>query len=78
MPRPQLKNTFLKEAFLLSKHGTRVFYYDFCKENEILKLKEKILSEAKKYRKKIKILKIKKSGEVAPYRFRVRVDFKGL
>ena len=31
MPRPQLKDTFLKEAFSLSKAGTRIFYYDFTK-----------------------------------------------
>jgi len=76
MPRPQLKDSFLSEAFSLSKKGTRIFYYDFCKEDEISSIKEKILSEAKKNKKKIKILKIKKAGEIAPYRFRVRFDFK--
>jgi len=76
MTRPQLKDSFLKEALILSKKGTRIFYYDFCKEEEIKKVKEKILSEAKKNKKKIKILKIKKAGEIAPYKFRIRVDFK--
>ena len=76
MPRPQLKDSFLKQAFMLSKKGTRIFYYDFCKEDEISNLKEKIKQEAKRSRKKIKILKTKTAGEVAPYKFRVRIDFK--
>lgn len=75
MPRPQLRDTFLKEAFSLSKKNTRIFYYDFCKEEEISHIVEKIKLEAKNAKKKVKILKIKKAGEIAPYKFRVRVDF---
>lgn len=78
MPRPRLKESFLKEAFALSKKGTRIFYYDFCKTDEIEKIKEKIFSEAKKAGKKIKILKTKIAGEVGPYRARVRADFQVL
>lgn len=76
MPRPRLKDSFLREAFMLSKKGTRIFYYDFCKEDEVNLITNKIKSEAKKNRKRIKILKIKKAGEIAPYKIRVRVDFK--
>jgi len=75
MPRPQLKDTFLREAFLLSKKNTKIFYYDFCKEEEISNAVEKIKFEAKKAKKKIKISKVKKAGEIAPYKFRIRVDF---
>ena len=75
MPRPQLKETFLREAFLLSKKGTKIFYYDFCKADEIPLVANKINSEAKKYGKRIKILKIKKAGEIAPYKYRIRIDF---
>lgn len=78
MPRPQLKETFLQEAFRLSKKGTRIYYYDFSKLDEMNKIKEKVLIEAKKAKKKIKILKIKSAGEIAPYRVRVRVDLKVL
>ena len=78
MPRPQLKDTFLKEAFKLSKKGTLVYYYDFCKSDEISSVIEKIKSEASKAKKKIKILKKKKAGELAPYKYRIRVDFKVL
>ena len=75
MPRPKLKDSFLKEAFSLSKKGTKVFYYDFCKTEEIDLVVAKIKKEAKKCKKKIKILRVKKTGEIAPYKFRVRVDF---
>ena len=78
MPRPRLKETFLKEAFLLSKKGTRIFYYDFCKIEDENKIIEKIKNEAKKARKKIKILKIKQAGEIAPYKIRIRIDFEVL
>ena len=94
MPRPQLKDSFLREAFILSKSsdkksslhpgknpkhkGTRIYYYDFCKQEETKKIVEKVKSEAKKYRKKIKILRVKSAGEIAPYKIRVRVDFRVL
>ena len=78
MPRPQLKDTFLQQAFKLSKKTTRIFYYDFCKEEEKDKIVEQIKDEAKKARKKIKILNIHKAGEIGPYKIRVRVDFRVL
>jgi len=78
MPRPQLKDTFLKQAFMLSKKGTRIYYYDFCKIDEEDLIIEKIKQEARQSRKKIKILKIKQAGEIAPYKIRVRVDFEVL
>jgi tRNA (guanine37-N1)-methyltransferase len=78
MPRPQLKDTFLGQAFKVSKKGTKIFYYDFCKEDEKNKVVEKIKEEAKKYKKRIKISRVHKAGEIAPYKIRVRVDFKVL
>jgi len=78
MPRPQLKDSFLKQAFMLSKKGTRIFYYDFCKIEDKEKVIEMIKKEAKKARKKIKIIKIKHAGEIAPYKVRLRVDFRVL
>jgi len=76
MPRPQLKDSFLEQAFMLSKKGTRVYYYDFCRDDEIDDVKEKIWAEAKKSKKSIKILNIKKAGELAPHKIRLRIDFK--
>jgi tRNA (guanine37-N1)-methyltransferase len=78
MTRPQLKDSFLKEAFMLSKKGTKIYYYDFCKIEDIDKIVEKVNSEAKKNKKKIKILRKKIAGEIGPYRARLRVDFRVL
>jgi tRNA (guanine37-N1)-methyltransferase len=75
MPRPQLKDTFLEEAFKLSKKKTRIYYYDFCKEDEINSIVERVKMEAKEFGKKIKILNVKKAGDIAPYRYRIRIDF---
>ena len=75
MPRPQLKETFLAEAFKLSRKGTRIYYYDFCSTDEADSVIKKIGQEAKKFRKSIKILNVKKAGEIAPYKIRIRVDF---
>jgi tRNA (guanine37-N1)-methyltransferase len=75
MPRPQLKDSFLKEAFALSKKRTRVYYYDFCKDDEITEITEKIRQEARKAGKKIKIMGTRKAGEIAPHKLRVRADF---
>ena len=74
MPRPQLKDSFLKQAFSLSKKGTRIYYYDFCKEDEIDSIVEMIKKEANIAKKKINILKIKRAGELSPSKIRLRVD----
>ena len=78
MPRPQLKESFLKEAFLLSKKGTKIFYYDFCKTEDKQKIVDMIHIEAEKYGKDVKILKTKEAGEIAPRKVRLRVDFEVL
>ncbi len=86
MPRPRLKDSFLKQAFMLSKKNTRIYYYDFCKVGEAPPgvpqnlwgkklIIEKIKQEALRAKKKVKILKVKQAGEIAPYKIRVRVDF---
>lgn len=75
MPRPQLNYSFLHEAFILSKAGTRIFYYDFCGIDEMKKIIEKVENEARDEGRNIKILRAKIAGEVAPYRVRLRVDF---
>jgi len=75
MPRPQLKDSFLQQAFMLSRKGTRIYYYDFCKSDEIDGIVEKVKNEAINFKRKIKILKVKKAGELAPYKFRIRLDF---
>ena len=76
MPKPFLKETFLKEAFKVVKKKGEIFYYDFGEDVE--KILERIKEEARKARKKIKILDIKKAGEIAPYKYRWRVDLRVL
>ena len=79
MPRPQLKDSFLKQAFMLSKggkKGTRIYYYDFYREDEIPLVKEKIMREAKENGKEARVLSVKKAGEVSPYKYRIRADLK--
>ena len=75
MPRPQLKDSFLEDAFKISKKKTRVYYYDFCNVKDIPEKVKMVENEAKKSKRKIKITNIKNAGEIAPYKVRVRIDF---
>ncbi|MDP3966474.1 MAG: hypothetical protein Q8Q04_03005 [archaeon] len=75
MPRPQLKESFLREAFSLSKKGTRVYYYDFCRIEDMQNKVKMVEEEARKARRKIKIKKVKNAGEIAPFKARIRIDF---
>jgi len=74
MPRPQLKETFLHEAFSITKRGGIINYYGFGKFGQ--DIVNEVEREAKKAKKKINIIKIKRAGELAPYKFRWRIDFK--
>lgn len=77
MPRPQLREAFLSEAFAAAKKGCIIHFYDFLREHEIPHTTVECIREAaKKARRKVKILGWKKAGEIAPYKYRVRVDFK--
>jgi tRNA G37 N-methylase Trm5 len=70
MPRPNLKNTFLKSAIKLSKKGTTIFYHGFG-------TKESVLEEIKKDTKnKIGKIKIRKAGDIGPYIYRWQAQFK--
>ena len=71
MPRPQLKETFLHFVWKFCKKGTEIYYYGFADEPG--KILEEIKDNAGK-KIKYKILKVKKAGEIAPYRYRWRVD----
>jgi len=70
MPRPNLKDTFLKTALKLSRKGTTIFYHGFG-------TKESVLSEIEKYTKgKIGKIKIRKAGDIGPYVYRWQATFK--
>jgi len=74
MPRPNLKDSFLKQALGVSKKGTRIIYYGFCSENKKENMIEELLKEAKKFKRKIKIIRVLEAGDIAPYEHRYRVE----
>lgn len=79
MPRPRLRETFLHEAFAAAKKGCVIHFYDFLGEHEIPHVVvERVCKAAKEARprRKVRILSWKKVGEIAPYKYRVRIDFK--
>lgn len=76
MARPNLKDTFLKWALDVSKKGTIIYYYGFCNRDEIDKMIKDLIDEAKKYKKKVKLINCKTAGDIAPYKFRYRIEFK--
>jgi len=70
MPRPNLKETFLKTALKLSKKDTIIFYYGFGTKDEVL-------DEIKKNTKnKISKIKIRKAGDIGAHKYRWQAKFK--
>jgi tRNA (guanine37-N1)-methyltransferase len=67
MPRPNLKDTFLESALKFSKKGTLIYYHGFGTE-------EKVLKEIKN--KKLKLIYIRKAGDIAPKKWRWLVKLK--
>ena len=76
MARPNLKESFLKWGLMASKKGTRLFYYGFCKDDEVNKMSRGLEKEAKKLKRKIRIIEIVPAGEIAPYKHRYRIEIK--
>lgn len=70
MPRPNLKETFLKTALNLSRKGTVIFYHGFG-------TKEGVINEIKKETKgKIGKFLIRKAGDIGPHKYRWQAVFK--
>ncbi len=78
MARPNLKNSFLEQGLCVCKKGSKIFYYGFCNRDEVKKLKEDLIEEARGLRRKIKIIRVVRAGEIAPYKFRYRIEIKVL
>jgi len=77
MARAQLKENFLHEAFMAAKKGTIIHFHDYVSEKEMPKKAfSRIFEAAEKDRVRYKILRWKEIGEVAPYFYRVRIDFR--
>lgn len=75
MTRPNLKDTFLKQAFMLSKDKTRIYYHGFCRIEEKSKVIEEIKNAGEKHNFEINILNTKEIGDIAPGKIRYRVYF---
>jgi len=76
MARPQLKDTFLQPALAVAKKNCIIHFHDFLMEEQIPDIAyEKIKSECKKAKRSCRILGWKRAGEIAPYKWRIRVDF---
>ena len=78
MARPNLKDSFLGVTFPKIKKLGVIHYYGFYLEDDVLGLKELIEQEAKKAKRKVKILGIKKAGDIGVRKFRYRCDLEVL
>ncbi|MEK6889740.1 MAG: hypothetical protein AABX35_00975 [Nanoarchaeota archaeon] len=78
MARPNLKDDFLDVTFKRIKKNGIIHYYGFYDETEMLAhvLEDLIEKRAKEAGKKIKILHIKKAGDIGIRKYRYRVDVK--
>lgn len=75
MTRANLEETFLNEAFMLSKNKTRIYYHAFCPIEEEGNQVEMIKSEARKHGFYAKILNTKEIGDLGPGKVRYRIYF---
>lgn len=78
MARPNLRDSFLDVSFPRVKKGGIIHYYGFYPETEREKMIGLIEKEAKKAKKKIKMVNVKKAGDIGVRKFRYRVDMKVL
>jgi len=76
MARPNLKDSFLDVAFKKIKKNGIMHYYGFYEEDELEKMIRMIFDEASKARKKIRIIGLKKAGDIGAYKYRYRADIK--
>ena len=74
MSRPNLEDSFLDVAFKAIKKKGTIHYYGFYEESKLEEMKELIFVEAKKAKKKIKLLGVKEAGDIGTRKYRYRVD----
>lgn len=78
MARPNLEDNFLDVVFPKLRKGGVIHYYGFCKEDDLFEMKEMILREGRKNGKRLKILKVKKAGDIGVRTWRYRIDIRAL
>ena len=78
MTRPNLEDSFLDVAFKAVKKGGVIQWYGFYEEEKDEEMKQMITQEAKKAKRKIRILRARRAGDIGVRKFRWRVDLKVL
>lgn len=74
MARPKLLDSFLDVAFPRIKKGGIIHYYGFYEENKLDDLRKLIKKEAERAKRKVKIFRIKRAGDIGWLRYRCRAD----
>jgi len=74
MARPNLKDSFLDVTFSRIKNKGIIHYYGFCYESELENMKSMIITEAKEVKRKVKLINVKKAGDIGTRRYRYRID----
>ncbi len=74
MARPNLKDSFLSVVFPKSKNKGIIHYYGFYAEDEVEHLSTLLEEEARKAKRKIKIVRVKKAGDIGVRKYRYRAD----
>ena len=75
MPLPLTGENFLDIALTAAKKKAIIHFYDFLKEDDFNLAKEKIKKACSKAKRKFKIIRIVKAGQIKPREYRVCVDF---
>ncbi len=76
MARPNLKESFLKWGLDACKKGGRIYYYGFCHDDELKKMVSDLKEECKELGREIRVLRVVKAGEIAPFKHRWRIEIK--
>ncbi|MBT4166337.1 methyltransferase [archaeon] len=75
MARPNLKDSFLEWGLKGGKKGSKLFYYGFCNVDEIDDLVKGLVEEGKGFGRRLKVVEVVKAGDIAPYKFRYRIEY---
>ena len=75
MPLPLTGENFLDIALTAAKKKAVIHFYDFLREDEFSLGKQKIIDACKAAKRKCRILKIVKAGQIKPREYRICIDF---
>jgi len=75
MPAPHNADSFIKEALMVAKKGTKIHFYDFLHEDDFKDAEKKVDLACKETKRKWKKIRLVKCGQHAPRTYRVCLDF---